>query len=401
VAIKCYHVGGILKCRICSKDTELIHDFGPQPLANSLISNPKQAETLYPLQFYFCENCQLGQTLDFSYHGDIFNETYPYYSSVNKSYVNQCRALSDELIVRFNPKSVIEIGCNDGYMLQWFNNRVEYVLGIEPCKTVAQAAKEKRIEVKTKYYSTKTAELNYDLVLCNNVIAHVPDPVDLMCAIKASLSQNGIAVIEIPMAEDMYKYGYWDTIYHEHFSYFSLYSIQNLADKVGLKIFDLEQIPSHGGSYRVYLSKSQPSKILEAPFVTNKVKSFKENILRTKLKWLDKLPKLKPECFGAAAKGISFINYLGLDKDVIPFVVDETPAKQAKLTPKSRIPIISMGEYKERHTKNSNILILPWNFSQEIRNKLKEELKDDSFIFSRFSFDFEIDREIMKVQAGC
>lgn len=363
-----------MKCRICEKETEQILDLGYQPLANGLLDRQDSQESRYPLRFYFCHDCQYGMT-DNLLSANIFDETYPYYSSINTSYVKQCRDWAIDYRAKHNPKSVLEIGCNDGYMLQNFKGITCF--GFEPSYGPYKKCLEKDINVINQFFSKSVDCGKFDLIIANNVLAHTPFLKKMAKDISDSLNQNGMAVIEFPTLESLIDNCQYDTIYHEHFSYFSLYSLVTLFSEYGLFIQDFENIPSHGGSIRAYFSKAQPAQWAGMARYSQddfKIKSFGSKVRLDKTVSISQIIYNKGHgkklaLFGAAAKGNTWLNYLGMSYDFFEFCVDETPYKQGKFLPGSRIPIVGI---EELSIKKPDILyILPWNFKDEIIEKTK------------------------------
>lgn len=356
-----------MDCRICSKEADLILNLGNQPLANALLKTQDEKSNTYPLKFYFCESCQYGMTDDRTSQ-DIFDDSYPYYTSVNTSYVEQCRKWAESYKKTYNPLSVLEIGSNDGYMLQNFKNI--HHIGFEPSFGPHEKAMEKGINSENSFFGLDSTEDKFDLIIANNVIAHNPNLRDLVHAIARCLSIRGRAVIEFPTLENLIEKCQYDTIYQEHYSYFSLHSISLLFRFYGMYLAYYEVIPSHGGSIRAHFSFEPSLPILIHPL---NMKNFKRDVFVEKLHSLDKMIQHKKKgnkmaLFGAAAKGNTFLNYLGVGNDFFDYCVDETPAKQGKFLPGSRIPIYGIEKLKE--TKPDVIWILPWNFKDEIIKKL-------------------------------
>ena len=355
-----------MDCRICGERAELILDLGYQPFANALLDRQDEQQSVYPLKFYYCDSCQYGMTDNLS-STNIFDDTYPYYSSVNTSYVKQCKEWATKYKKEHNPQRVIEIGSNDGYMLENFKDSSH--LGFEPSRGPFQVSEDKNLNVVNDFFNGVAEKA--DLIIANNVLAHTPKLMTMIGDIALSLSNHGQAVIEFPTLENLILHTQYDTIYHEHFSYFTLHSMVKALNSHKLYLHYFEEIPSHGGSIRAYFSKQEDMSEninrsnMDIQGFAQRVKLSKLNNLRTIL--LAKSYKYKLALFGAAAKGNTFLNYLGIGYDMFDFCVDETKYKQGKFLPGSRIPIVGMEELMLR--KPEVLWILPWNFKEEIIKK--------------------------------
>ena len=359
-----------MKCRNCK--SQLNHQFadlGSTPLANSLLNSIKQlkSEKHYKLKILICNKCWLVQTLDQVKYSKIFNNDYVYFSSFSKYWLNHSRLFVDKAIKNFklNENSfVVEVASNDGYLLQYFKNHSIPCLGIEPTENTAAKSEEKGImtikEFFTESLAKKLRKKKYfaDLIIANNVLAHVPDVKDFVKGFALLLKSNGVACFEFPHLYNLIKYKQFDTIYHEHFSYFSFISVNNIFKECGLKIIDVEKIQSHGGSLRIYAQRKDNSKIK----INNRVKkllNFEKkngiNNLKLYLKFQEKIDSVtnrfkefihkasaenkKIIAYGAAAKGNTLLNYAEIKSDAIKYVVDLNPSKQNKFMPGSGIPI--------------------------------------------------------------
>ena len=354
-------------CRICSYPVQKVLDLGSQPIANSLLVSQDMPQMHYPLEFYWCKGCLFGQVNDLG-HTDIFNEDYPYYSSVNTSYVTQCKIWALDYLNRFDPKSVLEIGCNDGYLLENFKHL--YHVGVEPSRGPAKVSEEKGINVVHSFFSSQCEFGKFDLIIANNVIAHTPHLQDVVKGIAQNLTPTGTVVVEFPPVNDLIEKNYYDTIYHEHFSYFSITAIWKLFRAFGLHLKSWEPIPSHGGSIRAYFNHREIFEKIESLNIG--IDEFPQKVFKSKLEnsidiLARKIVGKKLALFGAAAKGISFLNYLGIKSDIFDFCVDETPAKQGKYLPGSRIPIVGIETLKIE--RPDYLYVLPWNFKDEIMAK--------------------------------
>ena len=381
-------------CRFCK--SELHHtfaDLGMSPLCESYVrpEQSNQMEPFYPLHAYVCENCFLVQLEEYVSPDHIFSD-YAYFSSYSDSWQQHAKAYTEMVIERFklhDQSQVMEIASNDGYLLQYFVEKKVPVLGIEPAANVAEVAMNKGIPTVVKFFGQKTAhELaavgkQADLLVGNNVLAHVPDLNDFVKGMKILLSPKGVITMEFPHLMRLMERNQFDTIYHEHFSYLSLLTVEKVFAAHGLTIFDVEELLTHGGSLRIYAchsedtsnSVSQSVKELRATEedagFTNLEHyfSFAEKVKETKFKLLDFLIKAKRQGksiagYGAPGKGNTLLNYCGIRSDFIDYTVDRSPYKQGQLLPGTHIPIFHPDKINE--TKPDYILILPWNLKDEI-----------------------------------
>jgi SAM-dependent methyltransferase len=387
-----------MNCRFCNNPlNHVFADLDHSPASNSYLSNEKliQPESFYPLKVLVCEKCFLVQVDEFKPATEIFDQNYAYFSSYSKSWLEHSKDYANMMIERFNfdnKSLVVELASNDGYLLQYFKNQNIPVLGIEPTKNTAKAAVAKGINTITEFFGVKLAnklksKYSANLIAANNVLAHVPDLNDFVGGIKILLEEDGVVTVEFPHLYELIKNNQFDTIYHEHFSYFSFYTVNKVFNKHGLKIFDVEQIPTHGGSLRIYathkLSKDHKidtsvSKLLD--FEKNKkllemstYTEFQENINSVKNNLLKFLIEKKKDNkivvgYGAAAKGNTLLNYAGVRKDLLRFIVDASPHKQGKFIPGMHIPIVEEKEIKK--LKPDYVLVLPWNLIDEIKGQL-------------------------------
>ncbi len=384
----------VIKCRFCGTTLKYsFADLGMSPFANSYIEQEslQAMEPFYPLHVYVCENCYLVQLLEFQSPEKIFSD-YAYFSSYSKSWLNHARSYVQLMIERFGfttDSHVVEIASNDGYLLQYFKQKGISVLGIEPAHNVAQVAKAAGIPTIVKFFGVATArELvmagnQADLLTGNNVLAHVPDLNDFVEGMKIVLKPSGVITMEFPHLMRLIESNQFDTIYHEHFSYFSLITVEKVFNAHGLTLFDVEELSTHGGSLRIYArhaeDTSQPinKRISE---LRDREKSagldnldyylsFADRVKKTKRNILDFLIKVKREKktivgYGAPAKGNTLLNYCGAGADFIDYTVDRNPHKQGHYLPGSHIPVYSPDKIKE--TKPDYLLILPWNLKEEI-----------------------------------
>jgi SAM-dependent methyltransferase len=383
-------------CRFCQ--TPLKHSFadlGMSPLSNAFLTVEQlnQAEKFYPLHAYVCENCFLVQLEAFETPDAIFSD-YVYFSSYSTSWLNHAQQYTNSIVDKYQLDSqhlVVEIASNDGYLLQYFQQYHIPVLGIEPAKNVAQVAIEKGIPTEIAFFGTKTArnlvehKQSADLIIANNVLAHVPNINDFVAGLKLLLKSQGIITIEFPHLLNLVEKNQFDTIYHEHFSYLSLLAVEKIFAQHGLMLFDVEELMTHGGSLRVYVchqnarTESQQVKLLRNKEATaklynldtysqflNRVKTIKQDLLLC----LIQLKKQNKQivAYGAAAKGNTLLNYCGIRQDFIDYVADLNPHKQNKYLPGTHIPVYSP-EYL-RETRPDYVLILPWNLQAEIMQQL-------------------------------
>jgi 2-polyprenyl-3-methyl-5-hydroxy-6-metoxy-1,4-benzoquinol methylase len=394
-------------CRICKKKIKFILiDLGKSPLANSYPKKINKKEKYFPLKVFYCSECYLPQIKQYFFAEKIFTQ-YDYFSSYSTSWLNHCKNFVNEIIfdLKLNKNSnICEIASNDGYLLQYFKKKNFSVLGIEPAKNIANVAiKSRKILTIKKFFGLKTAILvkkKYnlqDLIICNNVLAHVPDILDFVSGLKKLLSVNGVLTIEFPHFYNLLKKVQFDTIYHEHFSYLSLTAVIKLFKRFNLNIFKVKKIKTHGGSLRIYIKHNKNINIIEDSSVKNIInlekKSrifYKESFLKFRnktksikiktLKFLNnlKLRNKKIIIYGAAAKGNTFLNYCGINSKLINFAVDKNPAKVGKYLPGSKIPIYNISEIYS--TNPDYIIIMPWNLKDEIIKQIKINKFKGNFI---------------------
>jgi len=386
-------------CRFCK--TELTHSFcdlGMSPLSNAYLNAEElqSMERFYPLHAYVCENCWLVQLPEFESPTTIF-KNYPYFSSYSDSWLAHAKRYTKTMIRRFslNKKTqVVEIASNDGYLLQYFLKENISVLGIEPAANVAKVAQDKGISTLTKFFGVATAEAlaaenTYaDLLIGNNVLAHVPNINDFVGGVKILLKPEGIVTFEFPHLLNLISKQEFDTIYHEHFSYLSLLTVEKIFAYHGLRIFDVEELPTHGGSLRIYACHQNYTKYnnsLHLQIVRNKeiqaafqdlqtytqfsqqVETTKRNILKFFIK--SKEANKQIVGYGAPAKGNTLLNYCGIRSDFLDYTVDLNPHKQGHFLPGSHIPIFNPDKIIE--TKPDYVVILPWNLQDEIIHQMQ------------------------------
>jgi len=387
-----------MNCRFCN--TRLKNQFvslGASPLSNSFRTEEElhRMEPYYPLEVYVCDNCFLVQLDEFESPENIFND-YAYFSSYSDTWLKHAKDYVDKMtgLINLTTQSyVIEIASNDGYLLQYFVEKGIPVLGIEPARNVAEAAIQKGIPTETVFWDTKTAkrlasEGKYaDLLLGNNVLAHVPNLNDFVEGLKVLLKQQGVITMEFPHLMRLMEETQFDTIYHEHFSYFSFVTVEKVFNAHGLNIFDVEELPTHGGSLRIYAChKEDQTKHISRSVVdlrkkeiasgytninhylsfNDKVKTVKRNILNFFIQAKENGKTIVG--YGAPAKGNTLLNYCGLRTDFLDYTVDRNPYKQGRYLPGSHIPIQSPDMIKE--TKPDYLFILPWNIKEEIMDQM-------------------------------
>jgi hypothetical protein len=384
-----------MKCRHCGKELQYAFvDLFNSPPSNSYLTKEQlnEPEILYPLKLFVCEHCFLVQIDEYKKSTEIFNSDYAYFSSYSTSWLEHAKkyvAMITEKLNLDGSSFVIEIASNDGYLLQYFKEKNIPCLGIEPTASTAKAAREKGIDVQETFFNAALAQTlkKADLILGNNVLAHVPDINDFAAGLKIALNTGGTITMEFPHLLNLINLNQFDTIYHEHFSYLSLITVQKIFNSQGLKIYNVEELPTHGGSLRIYATHNKNTFLTIEESVNNVIKKEKSAGLDTvegyrgfekkinKIKWdfLEFLIKTRKDgkkiaAYGAAAKGNTFLNYCGVRSDIINFVVDASPHKQGKYLPLSHIPIVSEDVLKKE--KPDYIIILPWNLHDEIVKQL-------------------------------
>jgi hypothetical protein len=393
-------IGQGLACRFCSAPlSQVFVDLGAQPLANSYLEpeDLRKAETFLPLCVYVCGQCFLVQLPEEERPEAIFSD-YAYFSSYSESWLRHAEAYAAAMVERFGLGSghkVIEVASNDGYLLRWFAERGIPVQGIEPASNVAEAAEAAGIPTLVKFFGTATARelvaagTRADLLVGNNVLAHVPNLNDFVAGLKLLLAPTGVLTMEFPHLVRLMREDQFDTIYHEHYSYFSLSTVRRVFDAHGLMLFDVEELPTHGGSLRIFVCHSEDdSRRMEVRVVEllareavdgfsrlETYRSFDERVRRVKRGLLRFLIQAKEErksiaAYGAPAKGNTLLNYCGVRTDFLDFTVDRSPHKQGRFLPGTRIPI--HGPDRLRETRPDYVLILPWNLKEEIMEQMAD-----------------------------
>ena len=383
-----------MNCRHCK--ASLRHtflDLGFAPPSNAYLSSSDltRPEKYYPLKVMICDQCWLAQTEDYAQADELFDSEYAYFSSTSTGWLSHAREYAKQIINRLNlsDKSfVIEVASNDGYLLKNFVANKIPCLGIEPTASTAAAAVEIGIPVMREFFGEQlglqlaSQGKQADLIAGNNVYAHVPDINDFTKGLKAALKLGGTITLEFPHLLRLIEQNQFDTVYHEHFSYLSLFIVEKIFKSVGLRVFDVEELKTHGGSLRIYgchdkdprLNTSVVKELLQREEAAglqslNIYKSFQDRANQVKDALLGFLLEQKKAgkvvaAYGAAAKGNTLLNYAGVKPDLLPFVCDAAPAKQNKFMPGSHIPILAPEELQ--YKRPDFLLILPWNIALEV-----------------------------------
>jgi hypothetical protein len=388
-----------MKCRHCGSDvSHVLVDLGTAPPSNAYLTKMalKRPEKYFPLRVLVCESCWLVQAEAYSRAAELFNEEYAYFSSFSTEWLNHSKRYVEDMTVRFGLNStstVVEAAANDGYLLQYVKEKSIGCYGIEPTASTANAARQKGIEIVQDFLSTSLAQQLRnqgkiaDLVVANNVLAHVPDINDFSNACRLLMKPNGVFTCEFPHLMNLISQHQFDTIYHEHFSYLSFGTVVNIFAKNGLNVFDVEEIGTHGGSLRVFAQCSDTGSHLVSSRVDDLLsretlagmssiafyQGFQEHAERVKDDFVTFLVEQKKlgkivVGYGAAAKGNTLLNFAGVKSDLIRYVVDRSPHKQNKFMPGSRIPIVV--EECLSVDKPDFVVIFPWNISDEVKTQL-------------------------------
>ncbi|NJL10905.1 MAG: class I SAM-dependent methyltransferase [Calothrix sp. SM1_7_51] len=372
-------------------------DLGMSPLANAYLTSERlnQAEKFYPLHAYVSEDTLLVQLEQFETPDNIFSD-YAYFSSYSESWLKHAKSYCNMIANRLdlnNQSQVIEIASNDGYLLQNFLEKGIPVLGIEPAANIAQFAEKKGIPSLVRFFGVQTAKelvmqgTQADLLIGNNVLAHVPELNDFIAGMEIILKPNGVLTMEFPHILQLIKHNQFDTIYHEHFSYFSFLTVEKIFAAHNLMLFDVEELPTHGGSLRIYAKHNYAEnnpisqsvnrlKAKETDAGLHRLETyinFAQKVQATKHKLLSFMLMAKESGkslvgYGAPAKGNTLLNYCGIGKDFIDYTVDLNPHKQGLFLPGTHIPIHS--PEKIRETKPDYVVILPWNLKEEIMEQM-------------------------------
>ena len=385
-------------CRFCGTSLEHVFaDLGMSPLSNSNVpvERANAMEPFYPLCALVCHSCFLVQLEDFESPQHIFDEQYAYFSSYSSSWLAHCRRYVEQTTDTLGldaSSQVIELASNDGYLLQYFVERGIPALGIEPSANTARVAIDRGVPTRVEFWGKQTARAvtaagtRADLLLGNNVLAHVPDINDFVAGMKIALKEGGTITIEFPHLLKLIELNQWDTIYHEHFSYLSFSTVARIFAAHGLRLFDVEEIPTHGGSLRVFGCHADDSRersaaageLLEEELAAGLEElgtylDYGARVIEDKRQILSFLIELKAAGnsiagYGAAAKGNTLLNYCGVGRDFLDFTCDANPGKQGHLLPGTHVPILAPDAIRER--RPDVVLILPWNIKDEIMEEL-------------------------------
>ncbi|MFC4762369.1 methyltransferase domain-containing protein [Dyella koreensis] len=402
-----------MKCRFCgtrldapcvdgdtamhSKESHVFLDLGTAPPSNAFLTSEELAapETWFPLKLYTCPTCLLVQVDEVQSRAEIFSSDYVYFSSYSRSWLEHAQRYVDAVVNRLDLGTnslVVEVASNDGYLLQYVSEHGIPCVGIEPTNSTAQAARERGIETISEFFGQRFAQdfvasrRKADLIVANNVLAHVPDLNDFVSGLAITLSREGAITIEFPHLQQLVAQRQFDTVYHEHFSYFSLHTVRTVFATYGLRVWDVERLSTHGGSLRVWashntshhrdtdavievLAEERAAGMLELDYYRGfqtQADEVKDDLLSFLLE--QRRLGCKVVGYGAAAKGNTLLNYAGVRRDLLPYVVDASPHKQGRYLPGSRIPVVT--ERQLRTDRPDIVLILPWNLREEITSQL-------------------------------
>ena len=391
-----------MKCRHCNAALEHVFlDLGYAPPSNAYLSEHdlRAPETTFPLKLYVCDRCWLVQTIDYAEADELFSGDYAYFSSTSRSWLDHATRYTQMITQRLEltkDSFVIEVASNDGYLLKNFVAAGIPCLGVEPTASTADAAEQIGVSVLREFFGVATATSlaetgrSADLICGNNVYAHVPDINDFTQGLRIALKDGGTVTLEFPHLMRLIDQNQFDTVYHEHFSYLSLTAVSRIFGEAGLRVFDVEELPTHGGSLRVYGCHAGDSRGTEAgvPAMLDREKAFGLQDLRVYEEFQKKADKVKNDflsflidqkragksvaAYGAAAKGNTLMNYAGLKGDLIDFVCDAAPSKQNKFMPGSHIPILPPSELVAH--KPDWVVILPWNIADEVTHQQQQVL---------------------------
>ena len=389
----------VLKCRHCGGELRLpFLDLGSAPPSNAYLTETdlRASEAWLPLRLLVCESCWLVQTEDYAGRETLFTDDYAYFSSFSTSWLARAAHYVKAMVQRFglnNESRVVEIAANDGYLLQYVQAAGISCYGVEPTAGTAAAAKSKGIAIIERFFGVELADVlarsghKADLMVANNVLAHVPDINDFVAGFARLLKPQGVATFEFPHLLRMVQENQFDTAYHEHYSYLSLTVVEHIFAGNGLSVFDVEELPTHGGSLRIFAQRSDSGQQAVSPKVATlrkaeadagmaaatfycgfqtRAEKVKDDLLAFLIE--AKHQGLKVAAYGAAAKGNTLLNFAGVRPDLLPYVVDRNPAKQGKFMPGSRIPIVDEAHLKVHQP--DRILILPWNLRLEVMAQL-------------------------------
>jgi len=390
-----------MNCRGCGTSLALpLIDLGTSPPSNAYVraDQLEQAEQWVPLKVAVCQQCWLVQTEDYTSADSLFDAEYAYFSSFSSTWLAHAERYVAEMTERFGltaDSRVVEIAANDGYLLQYVAGRGIPCLGVEPTRSTAQAARDKGLEIRELFFGRDTAAQlvsegwSADLMAANNVLAHVPDINDFLGGFATLLKPTGVATFEFPQLLTLMAGQQFDTLYHEHYSYLSLTAVQTLCERNGLQVFDVAQLPTHGGSLRVFVQRADGVRREVQASVTEQLQAelaagvktteyyatlapaaerIKHQLLRFLLQ--AKADGKRVVGYGAAAKGNTLLNYAGVKPDLLAWVADANPHKQGKYLPGSRIPIVSPAQIDLE--KPDYVLVLPWNLLHEVSQQLAQ-----------------------------
>ncbi|TDR48708.1 methyltransferase family protein [Tahibacter aquaticus] len=387
-----------MNCRHCATVLEQVFlDLGSAPPSNAFLDAAalNEPESWFPLKLYVCDACRLVQVDEVQSAANLFAPDYVYFSSYSRSWLEHARRYVDQAVPRLGLGAgslVVEIASNDGYLLQYVAARGIPCVGIEPTLGTAEAARARGIDTVVEFFGRRFAEYfvaqrgRADLIIANNVLAHVPELDDFVAGIALALADGGSVTLEFPHLVQLVAQRQFDTVYHEHFSYFSFYTVERVLAAHGLRIWDVEHLPTHGGSLRIWATHVQDTRselgsvaalraaeaavgVPQADYYRDfqqQADAVKHGLLEFLLQ--QRRRGLRVAAYGAAAKGNTLLNYAGVRSDLLPYVVDASPHKQGRYLPGSRIPVV--GEARLREDRPDLILILPWNLREEITAQL-------------------------------
>lgn len=388
-----------MKCRYCQAGLKLtLIDIGAAPPSNAYLSRKTlhAPERFFPLRVLVCSECWLAQAEDYAGVDELFSADYAYFSSFSTTWLKHAEQFVTTMARRFEltgNSHIVEVAANDGYLLQYAKALGIPCLGIEPTASTAAAARAKGVEIVEEFFGVELAQQlvakgkQADLTVANNVLAHVPDINDFVGGFATLLNPAGVSTFEFPHLLRLVYENQFDTIYHEHYSYLSLTTVSRIFSHNGLTVFDVEELPTHGGSLRVYAQRSDTGVREPSPSVANLLEHETTAGMNTEAFYSSfqaKANKVKNDllvflietqragksvaAYGAAAKGNTLLNYAGVRPDLLPYVVDRNPAKQDKFMPGSRIPIVAEANLIE--SRPDYVLILPWNLREEVVEQL-------------------------------
>lgn len=388
-----------MKCRHCGELlTETLVDLGNAPPSNAYLTAEKlkQPEIWFPLRVMVCSRCRLVQTEDFADAGELFDAEYAYFSGFSSSWLAHCKRYADAMQARFGLKEssyIVEVATNDGSLLGFFHDQNIRTLGIEPTASTAAAARARGLDIVESFFGAVLAAslvergIRADLMAANNVLAHVPDINDFVAGFTILLADHGVATFEFPHLLNLMRKHQFDTIYHEHYSYLSLLAVERIFGANGLTVFDVEELPTHGGSLRVYAQRTVTGRHattaavarlraveadagMDSPVFYRHFQAVAESVKDDFLRFLLQARQdgKAVAAYGAAAKGNTLINFAGVRQDLIAFVSDRNPYKQGRFLPGSRIPIVT--EERLREMRPDYVVLLPWNLCDELIGQL-------------------------------